>query len=284
MNNVVGKMLIVMQLVFSILFMCFAGAVFTFQGQWKKAAEQAQKDLEVSRSQTTDAKEAHDQDIKTLTERAKTAETERDQARSDVNKFKDDADTLREQLLDAELEMNKAIGDSQVASTEAAARVVESNALNKEVQSLRERIAELREELQTMEDQLLEGQGQVASFKETEADLLVKVADLKDLLRHNGIDPRTQLSPGEIPEQIEKVEGFVEDTRRNTNRTQELVRITIGSDDKVYEDMTLTVFRKDKYICQVRVMNVYPDTAVCVVNEDTRNGLVQVGDNVTTKL
>ena len=35
MNNVVGKMLIVMQLVFSILFMCFAGAVYTFQGGWR---------------------------------------------------------------------------------------------------------------------------------------------------------------------------------------------------------------------------------------------------------
>ena len=66
--------------------------------------------------------------------------------------------------------------------------------------------------------------------------------------------------------------------------TQELVQITVGSDDKIYKDMTLIVYRGAKYICQMRVMKVYPDTAVCVVQESTRNGLVEVGDNVTTKL
>ena len=39
MNNVVSKMLIVLQLVFSLLFMCFAGAVYSFQQSWRAKAE-----------------------------------------------------------------------------------------------------------------------------------------------------------------------------------------------------------------------------------------------------
>lgn len=284
MNNVVGKLLIVMQLVFSILFMCFAGAVFSFSGQWKKKAEDTIDQLEVSRQQTVDAQEAHSQDIKTLTERAKAAETERDEARAQIDNFVTEAANLTAKLAAAELERDKAIADAQVASTEAAARVVESNALNKEVQSLRSRIAELRLELQSMEDNLLDVQGKLAGAREMEEQLLTQVARLNDLLRVNNIDPRVAVIAGDVPDQIEKVDGVVEKLARNQSRTQELVQINIGSDDKIYEDMRLTVYRGDKYICQIRVIDVYPDMAVCVVDESTRNGLVQVGDNVTTKL
>ena len=35
MNNIVSKILIVANLVFSLCFMCFAGAVFTFQAGWR---------------------------------------------------------------------------------------------------------------------------------------------------------------------------------------------------------------------------------------------------------
>ncbi|MEQ9406585.1 MAG: hypothetical protein RIK87_02625 [Fuerstiella sp.] len=284
MNNVVGKMLIVMQLVFSILFMCFAGAVYTFQGQWKKQASSLQAKLDVAETQTRDAKAAHDRDIKVLTDRAKEAEAERDNAQAKLEDAETRARTIQEQLDAVMLERDKAIADAQVATTEASARVVEATALNKEVQSLRSRIAELRQELQVMEDKLLDGQGRLADAREMEEQLLVEVANLKDLLRLNDIDPRTVVSPGDVPQQIEKVDGFVDETLRNQARNQELVKITIGSDDKIYEGMTLTVYREDSYICQVRVMKVYPDIAICVVNEKTRNGLVQVGDNVTTKL
>ncbi|MCP4175734.1 MAG: hypothetical protein GY758_33730, partial [Fuerstiella sp.] len=284
MNNVVGKMLIVMQLMFSILFMCFAGAVYTFQGQWKKQAAVMEGKWQNAEQQTTAAKDAHTADITTLTDRAKEAEVERDNAVAKLDGAIAKEQSTQGDLDKVSLERDKAIADTQVASAEGASRVVESNALNKEVQSLRERIAELRQELQVMEDSLLDGQGKLAGAEEMEEQLLTEVASLKDLLRLNEIDPRTQITPGDVPDQIEKVDGFVEDTRRNQTRTQELVQLTIGSDDKVYKDMTLTVYRKDDYVCQVRVMDVYPDKAICVVNEKTRRRLVQVGDNVTTKL
>ena len=62
------------------------------------------------------------------------------------------------------------------------------------------------------------------------------------------------------------------------------MQITIGSDDKIHEGMVLTVYREDNYICRARVIEVYPDTAICMVEEKTRNGIVEQGDNVTTKL
>jgi len=46
----------------------------------------------------------------------------------------------------------------------------------------------------------------------------------------------------------------------------------------------LIVFRGADYICEIEVTDVYPDTAVGRVLEETRNGTIERGDNVTTKL
>lgn len=284
MNNVVGKMLIVMQLVFSILFMCFAGAVYTFQGQWRAQAQKLTADLAVAQRQTEDAISARTRDTTLLTDQLKAAESARDNAEAKLDDAAIQVQTVQEQLAAVMLERDKAIADAQVATTEAAARVVEATALNKEVRSQQIRIAELRQEIQLTEDKLLDSQGKLAGAEEMEEQLLTEVGNLKDLLRLNDIDPRTVIPAGSVPQQVEKVDGFVGDTLRNQSRTQELVKITIGSDDRIHRDMILTVYRKDKYVCQVRVMEVFPDEAICVVEEKTRNDLVQVGDNVTTKI
>jgi hypothetical protein len=48
--------------------------------------------------------------------------------------------------------------------------------------------------------------------------------------------------------------------------------------------MRLTIYRGAKYVCQIEVTEVYPDVAVGRVIEETRNGTIERGDNVTTKL
>ena len=231
-------------------------------------------------------REQRDKAIQDSEQQLTAVESERDNAVAKLGEEKDRADNLAAQIQGFQTARDNARNDADLASTEAAARVVESNVLNKEVQSLRDRIAELRQQLQVTEDQVLDLQGKQAGAKEVEEQLLDEVARLKDLLRLNDIDPRTPVSPGSVPEQIEKVYVFVKRSYRNITITQELVQITVGSDDRVYKDMILTIYRDDQFICQARVMKVYPDTAVCVVIESTRNrnGSIQEGDNVTTKL
>jgi hypothetical protein len=48
--------------------------------------------------------------------------------------------------------------------------------------------------------------------------------------------------------------------------------------------MRLIIFRGAKYICEIEVTEVYPDVSVGRVIEETRNGNIERGDNVTTKL
>jgi hypothetical protein len=54
----------------------------------------------------------------------------------------------------------------------------------------------------------------------------------------------------------------------------------------------MTVFRtglgkkgqQPKFLCKIVIVNTTPDKAVGEVIESTRNGVIQKGDNVTTKL
>ena len=66
MNNVVGKLLIVLQLVFSLLFMCFAGAVYTFQQGWRDKALKAQETVTSLNQSIDDLKEQQTQELESL--------------------------------------------------------------------------------------------------------------------------------------------------------------------------------------------------------------------------
>ena len=42
--------------------------------------------------------------------------------------------------------------------------------------------------------------------------------------------------------------------------------------------------QQPKFLCKILILNTTPDKAVGEVIEGTRNGVIQKGDNVTTKL
>jgi hypothetical protein len=275
MNNVVGKMLIVMQLVFSILFMCFAGAVYTFQGQWRTHAMAMEQKVQVADGQVDDAIEERN--------RAVEAFTLSDNLKAEQRANADKVDQATKLLAASQLERDKAVSDSEVATTEAAARVVEATVLNREVQSLRNRISEMLDEAQAVEGKVLSLSNKLAEAEDKEEQQLTENSRLKDMLRFHGVDPRVQMI-ADVSAEKDKVDGFVTKTQKAKAQNQEYVQITIGSDDRVYKDMKLILSRGAKYLCEARVISVFPDYAVCVVVEETRQGLILEGDNVTTKL
>jgi chromosome segregation ATPase len=283
MNNVVGKMLIVMQLVFSILFMCFAGAVYTFQGQWRTHAMAMEQKVQVADGQVDDAIEERNRAVEAFTAEVDELKTLRDNLKAEQRANADKVDQATKLLAASQLERDKAVSDSEVATTEAAARVGEATVLNREVQSLRNRISEMLDEAQAVEGKVLSLSNKLAEAEDKEEQQLTENSRLKDMLRFHGVDPRVQMI-ADVSAEKDKVDGFVTKTQKAKAQNQEYVQITIGSDDRVYKDMKLILSRGAKYLCEARVISVFPDYAVCVVVEETRQGLILEGDNVTTKL
>ena len=135
-----------------------------------------------------------------------------------------------------------------------------------------------------LEDLNLDLNGKLAVADERAQLALEKVVLLRGICRANNIDPDDAVIAGAVPPAVDKVDGVVKDARKNASRSAELVEVSVGGDDGIAEHMRLYVFRGADYICEIEVTDVYPDTAVGRVLEETRNGTIERGDNVTTKL
>lgn len=280
MNNVVGKMLVVLTLVFCLLLLCFAGAVYSYSGQWRTKAGDLQTRLTGADDNIKKISDDRNAEVSKLEAEIAELTIQRNQLAATQAANVADVATNVQLLADARQSADKSAGDAQIASDEQAARIAESAVLNAEVQKQADRIAKLFAELQQLEDSELNLVRQLASAEEKEEQQLSENARLKDLLRANEIDTRQAIT-GTLPEEKIDVDGFVERTLKT--QSGELIEITIGSDDKIYEGMYVTVYRGRKYVCKAQVVKVEPDLAICMVDEDTRREQIRKGDRVTTK-
>lgn len=282
MNNIVSKILIVANLVFSLCFMCFAGAVFTFQAGWREKANKTEtqlvsanaqiKDLQGQKEQLTTK---HAKDLGDETTRANNAEAK-------VNGLDQNLKQAIGNLANAEKERDKHLVDLQVAQKEAQARITETNDARAEIKLLRDQNNEAIAVRRGLEDKNLEMEGAIAEAGSREVQFLKEITNLNDLLRLNNIDPRDPVV-GPVPKVVERVDGFVVESRKNASRSAELVQISVGSDDGVFKNLKMTVYRDSNFLATIQITDVYPDKAVGLVVEETRNGTIERGNNVTTK-
>ena len=282
MNNIVSKILIVANLVFSLCFMCFAGAVFTFQAGWRDKAKKSEAQLvaasdEVKQLQgiRNDLTTKHAKDLGDETTRANNAEAK-------VNGLTQERDQAIGNLANAEKERDKHLVDLQVAQKEAQARITETNDARAEIKRLRDQNNEAIAVRRGLEDKNLEMVGELDDAGTREVQFLKEITKLNDLLRLNKIDPRDPVI-GPVPRMVEIVKGEVVESRKNASRSAELVQISVGSDDGVFKNLKMTVYRGSKFLATIQITDVYPDKAVGLVVEETRNGTIERGDNVTTK-
>ena len=282
MNNVVSKILIVANLVFSLCFMCFAGAVYSFQAGWRGKATTAatqlasvELQLDASQKERNDLRTTLETDLKNETQRANTAEGK-------VNGLEQNLKQAIGNLANAEKERDKHLTDLVVAQKEAQARITETNDARAEIKRLRDQNNDAIAVRRGLEDQNLEMEGQLEDAGGREFQFLKEITRLNDLLRLNHVDPRDPVI-GPIPKIVEKVEGKVDDARKNPSRSAEFVQISVGTDDGVFKKMQMTVYRGSKFLATIEIIEVYPDKAVGLVLEETRNGTIERDDNVTTK-
>lgn len=283
MNNVVGKILIVLQLVFSLCFMCFAGAAYTFHEGWKNRASTAEDKLKNTNMQLTEAQTARQQleeklkaDVITQTDRAVMAEAK-------VTGLETSLAQALGNLANAEQQRDKHLADLAIAQQEAQARISETTDARSENLRLNDRVVDGIAVRRTLEDQVLELQGQNNEAVRREQANIEKLERLRGVLSKNNIDWEEAMK-GPVFPVSEKVTGVVRAARKNASRSAELVEISVGSDDGIAKSMRMTIYRGAKYICQIEVTEVYPDVAVGRVIEETRNSTIERGDNVTTKL
>lgn len=285
----VGKMLVVVQLLLSISFMALAGAVYSVQTNWMQEAENRQGTI----SQLQSDMAAQNTRLQRQIDDATLARNEADDR---ANRAEGDNAQLRALLADQQqqnnqlnLELDSLRGLSEAKSAEAAFRDEEAQRERAASATLGEQVNELNSALRDRDDQIFSLNLELDELRERFDNLLAENGDIKKVLRLNNLptDPTEFTGLEEPPPPMDGT--VVATSTDRTNRT-EAVEISIGSDDGVRKNHVLDAYSsevttgKTRYLGKIRITHVTPDRAVGYVIESVKNGIIQRGDNVTTRL
>ena len=286
----VGKLLVVVQVVLSICFMAFAGAVFSVQTNWKVAhkelVEQAELDktaFEDLEEEFKDFKDAINIQLTNETDRAKAAENDARLLTQQLATKTTELDTTKTELF-TQRELAIIAGEE---ATERRKEAVAQRVVNENLHaSLNDVITKMRSLENVIFNESIKSKGLIGKHQK----LLAEVKNLKSQARANDLDPSpAAVASRQAPPPV--VVGLILETKKGNRRGSEFVEISLGSDDGLLKGHTMSVYRtgaqagqRAKYLGEIKIVHITPDRAVGTVIDRAKNGTIERGDNVTTKL
>jgi hypothetical protein len=181
------------------------------------------------------------------------------------------------------IERNDALALAEVSEKAAAARLEEARVqreLNNKLHTeLSTRVAQIQQLEKNVFD--LTRADELRTKKHNE--LLVRLAHLEDIIKKVGADPDSEtLAKTQTPPPV--VEGRVNRVKTDKDKNLHLVEISVGSDDGLSVGHSLYVSRGAKYLGQIKIVSVNSDRAVGSVVQTAKNGIIEEGDHVSSKL
>lgn len=282
----VGKVLVVVQVALSLLFMAFATVVYTVQTNWKTEAEKLRADI-VSRDQQyndLDSRFTTFQNEQTVALQNVTAE--RDMLAAQNTTLEARRKSAEDALQTAQAEIKSLTAQLKLAKEDAQAYAEQLRAQDVVIASLRGQVDQFRGELQQSRELAFQLQKDLEGAQAALGTAIQRERELRDKFAGIGVDPGTvQVAAENTPPP--QVSGLVLETRKSQHGDIEYVEISIGRDDGLREGNELLVFRLDnggKYLGRIQLIKVAADNAVGTVVEKAKNGIIQRGDHVATKL
>lgn len=285
----VGKILVVVQLVLSVLFMALAGAVFAVHTNWKTkyetqttALDGAQKDVSNMRAELDSVKQSSQKSVDD-------AKAQVGQLSEQVQSLTAEMAALRKKNNEDQLELQTQVALAETKAREAVFRTTEADEQRAANRALQKALDEEAAKRRQNEDEKFAQKVEYDNLKQQYSLDQVTLAYLKKIVKRHGLetDPKIVNKQAEPPP---PVDGLVKDVRLDRANSPKYVEITVGSDDGLMVGHVMDVLRtgvdgKDpQYLGKVRIIDIQPDGAVCEVLDKAKNGIIEVGDNVTTKL
>jgi len=278
----VGKILVIIIMACSLLFLGISTVVFSTATDWraKTAAEEAKvRDLQKKQSDALGAVEASKKDLAT-------AKAQHDAAKKQLD---DQIASLQADAERALAEKAEATKTLEVASQTARTSLDQALALRKETELLREQKSAVEKQAneyklrQTeLNDRIRELERMLATATNNAKDLRERVARLTGLVREAGLSENA--SPDSAAASAPPVQGEV--ARVDSSNRQ--FEITIGSDDGLVVGHQLFIYRTEpraEYLGKATVISTEPDRSVVrVIGSTVQNKKVKEGDLVSSTI
>jgi predicted nuclease with TOPRIM domain len=274
--NLLGKILVLLIAIMSIVYMGFAVVVYSTHRNWRDQVENPQTGLKQQVGQLQNEKNeltaANDRLSQELV-------TETDRLKAEVGKLSQQRNLLEQErsTLDAELQRLKQEEGRLVALQ--AATAAEQQRLRNEVDANRDAIRdsqlkrdEALAESVALSDQLNQATAELERLKATNARIASELSNFEIVLQNLRVNPYTT-------DEAPRVDGLI-----TAVNAKDLVELNLGSDDGLKVGHTLDVIRNERYIARVRVVKVSPNVAVAQVVKDFKLAPIQKEDRVASRL
>lgn len=278
----VGKILVVLHLVMGVMFMAFAGAVFTAQNNWRAAEKKASTSLAAANTKIRDMQTEFDRVL--ADNAAKTSKLD-----DEITKWKGLNTALELETKNLTSDNKQLRKDVDQQRDQAALTTTEATERKKEADLQREKNGEFyksREELianlNEVEDKRFALDLQLQAVSEKYDQLLSDYKTMRSFLASKELttDPKQMVVLTSPPPPLT---GRVTDVRKGEKGKRELMEISLGSDAGLVVGHKLTVYNGSKYLGIIRLTLVEPDKAVGYVDVRAKNATFHVNDEVTTK-
>lgn len=277
-----GKVLVFLHLVLSVFFMAFAGAVYTAQTNWRNETDKTKKALSDANSRAQADQAALNSQLEVKTRDLTALQNEKVNLEGQVKTLTDE-----NARLDGDNKNLKVAFDNERVIAELNSQ--ESDERVKETQIQRARNSELNKsrdekvsELNDLRDKHFALGVKLEQTTQRYEQLLKDVAVMRAFLASKNLPTEVRkMTTAAAPPP--SVDGKVLEARKESRGSRVLVEISLGSDDGLFPDNTLSVIRDGKYLGKIRLDSVGPDRSVGVVVELTPNSKIQKDDNVSTR-
>ena len=287
--NTIGKILVVLNLIFAVVVGGFLVIDFATRSNWKQAYEKLQREMQVAEKNTNTSGRT----LQELNNQVKRAEVERDELRLKLTEQETVAKAMEE---NKNLLIKEALEKAKDADLSAQAAIGEKNRLKEEVkgltvivQSRDKYILELQDSNKKFRTEAIAQAAIAAATQSRNEHLLGQVQDLtrKMALRDAGVggegtvakDPN---APNPPPVYVKgKIEKINPDDRG-------LVQISVGSDQGLNKYHTLEVYRlnpRPEYLGMIRIVDAEQHKAIGrLMRANLNKGALQEGDIVASSL
>jgi outer membrane murein-binding lipoprotein Lpp len=275
--NLLGKLLIVLILIGSIVFMSFSITLYATHTNWRDRANKLELDL---KKKTDEFNEL--QRLKDSMETALQLEIQRQVAvgvafKEKARQLTDDCEELRDEVAALRTELAAQVAAVQ-SSHETAERLrARLDGKSKALFDAQNDWVDQSTQLSIKIDEAHSLALQLATYQSTCAQLAKDYADAMEVIRKHGLVPDPALYTRKPPAGIQ---GTVTEVR-----PRGVIEISVGSDSGLVRGHQLDVVRdrdgRRSYIGKVEVPATAPDRAVAAVMPEFRRGTVQRGDEIT---
>lgn len=278
----VGKILVIVIMLFAVIFLGISTVVFTTATNWKDATAAQKKKVQELDGKNRDMLSKVDAAKKDLEKAETDNKALLSASETRIKALEDEVKTLNNESTAARSKLEVAQQSANVSLALSDERLKEALKLRDQKSDVEKQANEYKLQQTELNDKIRDLERQTKTLDDNNKDLRDRVARYSTLLRRSGLsdDIRTVKgleSPPPVSGEVSRVDA-----------QNKKIEITIGSDDGLVPGHELFLYRttpRAEYLGKVQVISVDPDQAVCKVIGTTVQGKkIQEGDIVSSTI